>query len=109
MNLPHLAPILFAKHIKSKSDKSAIVLCEFPYPPTLPMLLEAAAQSSSALSEQEVKEAFLVSANSLKLYKKATQLNYSIEVTQELKIKEMSIFSFSIKDLADGKFTIYAK
>lgn len=109
MNLPHLAPILFAKRIESKSDKGATVLCEFPTLPTLPMLLEAAAQASSAISDDEVKEGFLVSANSLKLYKKATERTVEIEVTQELKMQDMSIFSFSIKDLADGKFTIYAK
>lgn len=109
MNLPHLAPILFAKEVESKGENSATVLCEFPYPPSLAMLLEAAAQSSSALVEGEVKEGFLVSANSLKLHKKATQVSCSIEVTLELKMQEMRIFSFSIQDLADGKFTIYAK
>lgn len=53
MNLPHLAPIRFAKAVLERTENSAKVLCEFPFAPTLAMMVEAAAQSFGAFGEDE--------------------------------------------------------
>lgn len=107
MNLPHQKPVLFAKKIISIDKKSAQVECEFPFTPTLPMLLEAAAQASSAFSEQ--KEGFLAGASDIKLYKKVINRKVLICVNEEISMGSMKIFSFQIKDICEGKFTIHVK
>ncbi|WP_024954807.1 hypothetical protein [Sulfurospirillum arcachonense] len=107
MNLPHLAPILFAKKIIEKNEKSARVECEFPYPPSLPMLLEAAAQSSVALNTNDKKEGFLVAASSLKLHKKVENQSVEIQVNAQMQMGNMHLFSFEVKNIAEGKFTVY--
>ncbi len=75
MNLPHLAPVLFAKEVIKKEENSLHVECQFPYPPTLAMVLEAAAQSSSGFASDDIKEGFLVAVNSLVLHKKLIKPN----------------------------------
>lgn len=107
MNLPHLSPVLFAKKVLKQEEKLAEVFCEFPYLPTLPMLLEAAAQSSSVFAENE--EGYVVSASDVKLYKKPKDKKFLIRIFEEMSMGSMKIFSFEIKDICIGKFTIYVK
>jgi hypothetical protein len=107
MNLPHLNPVLFAKEVLKKEENTAEVLCEFPYLPTLPMFLEAAAQASSVFSQKE--EGFLVGASDVKLHKKTKDLKVLIRIVKEISMGEMKIFSFEIKDICAGKFSIYVK
>ena len=107
MNLPHLPPILFAKRVLQKDAKGARVLCEFPYLPTLPMLLEAAAQASSCLGD--AKEGFLVGASDIKKIGSLNDTTSVIFLQKEFEAQNMHIFSFKIDDVAEGKFTIYAQ
>lgn len=69
MNLPHLAPIRFAKSILSRHENKAEVLCEFAAPPTLAMIVEAAAQSFGAFGEDEQpRMGFLVLMKEISLH-----------------------------------------
>ena len=56
MNLPHLAPILFAKEVLESNEKEVLVQCSFPYSPSLVMLCEAAAQRSAAFIEKKQED-----------------------------------------------------
>lgn len=107
MNLPHLPPVLFAKRIVEKSDEYAKVECEFPTIPSLAMLLEAAAQASSALGK--AKEGFLASASDVESFQKIQDTKVQIEVRKEFELDKMQIFFFTVEGFAQGKFTIYVK
>ncbi len=70
MNLPHLKPIRFVKELIKKEDNISLVSCEFPYIPTLSMVCEAAAQSSSSFNESKQEQlGFLISLKNIKLHK----------------------------------------
>jgi hypothetical protein len=109
MKLPHLPPLLFAKEVLEHDETSATVLCQFPYPPTLAMLVEAAAQSSSAVDSKEVKEGFLVSVSDAALHKKVMEKKVAITVKNECTMGTMTIFTFNIANIADGRFTVHVK
>ncbi|AFL69535.1 hypothetical protein [Sulfurospirillum barnesii] len=69
MNLPHLAPIRFAKEVLRRTENRAEVLCEFASTPTLAMIVEAAAQSFSAFGEEETpRMGFLVLMKEITLH-----------------------------------------
>ncbi|NCD11451.1 MAG: hypothetical protein EOL93_02785 [Epsilonproteobacteria bacterium] len=69
MNLPHLAPIRFAKVVLERTENRARVFCEFPSLPTLAMIVEAAAQSFSAFGEDEQpRMGFLVLMKEISLH-----------------------------------------
>ena len=108
MNLPHQEPILFAKKLIKKDENSLHVKCEFPYFPTLPMLFEAAAQSSAGFSSEQ-KEGFLVAGSDIKLNKKVNKTELIIEVQKKINMGNMTMFDFTVEDFASGKFTIYVK
>lgn len=107
MNLPHLSPILFAKRVLEKDEEKARVLCEFPYLPTLPMLLEAAAQASSCFGDSN--EGFLVGASDVKKIGYIDDTKMVVFIRKEVDSQNMHMFSFLIDNVAEGKFTIYAK
>ena len=96
INLPHLAPIKFAKYILSKEDKSADILIEFEQIPTLPMLVEAAAQSSASFRIDDNENAFLVSLKDIKLLQKPTQLKLVAHVIDEHRLGKMRYVGFKI-------------
>ncbi|MBN1839276.1 MAG: hypothetical protein JW802_04440 [Campylobacterales bacterium] len=74
MNLPHLAPIRFAKEILECTENRAKVLCEFPFSPTLAMIVEAAAQSFGAFGADETpRMGFLVLMKDISLHVKPTK------------------------------------
>ncbi|EDZ62797.1 hypothetical protein CBGD1_415 [Sulfurimonas gotlandica GD1] len=110
LNLPHQAPVRFAKYIISKDETSALVRAEFESLPTLSMLVEAAAQSSAAFSDGEGKMGFLVTLKNVKLIKKAESLEYDIRVTYQHALDALTYFSFeashSKKLIASGVFVI---
>ncbi|MFT5835697.1 MAG: hypothetical protein ACI9RG_000590 [Sulfurimonas sp.] len=113
LNLPHQAPVRFAKYIISKDETCAIVRAEFESLPSLAMLVEAAAQSSAAFSDGEEKMGFLVTLKNVKLLEKVEFLEYDIEVTFQHMLESLSYFSFEVKNqdsiIASGIFVIYVK
>ncbi len=97
MNLPHLPPICFAKEILICKDKNAIILCEFPCPPTLPMLTEAAAQASSAFAQTHLpKNGFLVLMKDISLHVKAQSLTCKVIIEERLSFGNSSEFYFEV-------------
>jgi hypothetical protein len=110
LNLPHQAPVKFAKYIISKDETSALVRAEFESSPSLAMLVEAAAQSSAAFSNGEEKMGFLVTLKNVKLLEKAEALEYDIRVTYQHALDALTYFSFEVNDtkvlIASGVFVI---
>ena len=110
LKLPHQAPIRFAKYVVSKDDTTAVVKVEFETIPTLPMIVEAAAQSSAAFGDGENKSGFLVTLKNIKLLEKPNHMEYDVEVSLEHKFEEFSYFNFKIDAenglLASGIFMI---
>ena len=110
LNLPHQAPVKFAKYIISKDEASALVRAEFESLPSLAMLVEAAAQSSAAFSDGKEKMGFLVTLKNIKLLQKPEAIEYDIRVTYEHAIDALTYFSFEVKDkevtIASGLFVI---
>lgn len=108
MNLPHLPPVLFAQKVVKKEEDILYVKCLFPCFPTLPMILEAAAQASSGFCE-ELKKGFLAAANSVVLKKEVDKKEVVIKVEKEVSLESMTLFNFSAEGFAEGRFTVYAK
>lgn len=110
LNLPHQAPLRFAKYVIREEENFAMVKVKFDHVPTLPMLVEAAAQSSAAFSEDENKMGFLVSLKNVKLFKKPTALEYDVKVTLERRLEKFNYFDFEIYNnnilFATGAFII---
>lgn len=110
LNIPHQEPIKFAKYVLSRDANVAVVRVEFSTVPTLPMLVEAAAQSSAAFGDGEIKSGFLVALKNIKLLHKADLMQYDIKITAEHQLDSLSYFSFEVvtKDilLINGSFTI---
>lgn len=110
LKLPHKAPIRFAKHIVSKENDTAIIKVKFGTLPTLPMMVEAAAQSSAAFGDEKNSIGFLVSLKNVKLFEKPSYLEYDVEVSLEYKFEEFRYLNFKINGesalLASGTFMI---
>lgn len=96
IKLPHLAPIKFAKFTLEKDEKSARVLVEFEQIPTLPMLIEAAAQSSAAFRTDDKESAFLVSLKDIKLLQKPTKTRLLAHVRDEHRLDKMRYVGFDV-------------
>jgi hypothetical protein len=94
--LPHLAPIKFAKFTLEKDEVSAKVLIEFEQIPTLPMLVEAAAQSSASFRTNDSESAFLVSLKGIKLLQKPTKMQLVAHVRDEHRLDKMRYVGFDI-------------
>jgi len=110
IKLPHLAPIKFAKYTLEKDEKSAKVLIEFEQIPTLPMLVEAAAQSSASFRVDDSESAFLVSLKGIKLLEKPTKMQLVAHVTDEHRLDKMRYVGFNIYEdetcVANGTLVI---
>lgn len=113
LNLPHQAPVKFAKYIISKDETSAIVRVEFDSLPSLAMLIEAAAQSSAAFgseSTESVEMGFLVTLKNIKLLNEPSSLEYDAKITFEHKLNNLRYFNFEMSTkesvIASGTFVI---
>ena len=110
IKLPHIAPIKFAKYTLHKDEKKATVSIEFPQLPTLPMLVEAAAQSTASFRENDNESAYLVSLKNIKLLKKASSLKLTVIVVDEHRLGQMRYVSFTVLEdesiIANGTLVI---
>lgn len=99
--IPHIEPIRFVKHLISSSEEDALVEVEFDCIPTLGMLIEAAAQSSSGLTNNRLKgkAGFLVSLKNIKLIEKPQNKNYKVQISLDTKFGNLTYVSFKIIDL----------
>lgn len=113
LNLPHTKPINFAKYIYFVQSTIAHVNIKFDEIPTLPMLVEAAAQSSAAFSHDENKMGFLVSLKNIKLLENLKSLEYKVQIHLEHQLDSLVYFSFEVFDeeklVANGLLVIMIK
>ncbi len=96
IKIPHLAPIKFAKYTLTKGEAFADVLIKFEQIPTLPMLVEAAAQSTASFKVDESEHAFLVSLKDIKLLQEPTKMELIAHVTDEHRLEQMRYVGFEI-------------
>lgn len=107
MNLPHLLPIRFAISVLQCETKKAIVACAFPELPTLSMLVEGAAQATSAWSKSTTPiVGFLVLLKDVTLHVKPQGLDAIVVVEERLSLGETSEFGFQVYEQEDLKVKI---
>ncbi len=95
MNLPHGEELRFAKEVIKREISSATVLCEFKEIPTLPMFVEAAAQSTAAFAPSDkTLIGFLVMSREVKLLAPIQEKHYHFKITREAEIGTMKKFFF---------------
>lgn len=111
--IPHIAPVRFVKSLNSADFNSASVNIGFDYIPSLPMLIEAATQSSSGvLYEETVTDCmgFLVTVRNVKLLQELKSKEFIVNVTLDNKLANFKYFSFIIlendESIATGSFSI---
>jgi len=110
LNLPHIAPIRFAKNTLHKDSTVARVAVEFPQIPSLSMMIEASAQSCAAFSDGSEKGGYLVGMKNVKLLNKASEKSLEVEVVMKHSIENMSLVDFEVYQesllLSKGSLTI---
>ena len=110
LKLPHQEPIRFAKYVVSKDETTAMVKVEFDSIPTLPMIVESAAQSSGSFGSEDVSLGYLVSLKNVKLLQTPKLLHYNVKVINEYNIGSMTYYSFEFFEeevlIATGSFII---
>lgn len=111
LSLPHLDAIKFAKNILSQDKKTVRIHAIFPSIPTLAMLVESAAQGSSALMDtNRIKNAYLVGMKNIQFYTNPNKQELELELTTGHALGNMIIIDFKVfeKDifLADGSLTL---
>ncbi len=110
--IPHLEPVRFVDVLLYADEESASVKICFDKKPTLAMLVEAAAQSSSAIKDDENsgKMGFLVSLKNIKLIEKVQSNEFIANIKLNQKIENFKSLSFEIlkEDIlvAKGIFSI---
>jgi len=111
-SIPHLAPVRFVKALIDSDEKSASVKIGFDGIPTFGMLIEAAVQSSSGITDDEndTKMGFLVSLKNVKLLKEIDSDEYIVKVELIHKIDDFKSLSFqTLKEgavVAKGMYSI---
>ena len=74
------------------------------------MLVEAAAQSSSAIGDSDADMAYLVSLKNIRLLISPIQNNFQIEVVHQHSLGNMNLIDFNVfeddKIIANGSFTV---
>lgn len=99
MNLPHEKPIRFVNKVIKNEENKFFVSCTFPYPPTLAMTCEAAAQSTAAYAKEDetTKIAYLVSLKNVVLEKEIDFTEAVIEIEKTFEFGTMSEYKFKLK------------
>lgn len=110
LNLPHQAPLRFAKHMTSREGDTRTIKVKFDDIPSLAMIVEAAAQSSAAFGDGGSKMGYLVTLKNIKLLEKPTALEYDVKVTSGAQVDALTYFTFETYDkeifIAKGTFII---
>ena len=108
--LPHKKPIRFAQYTLSRQENIAIVRVEFNYIPSLAMIVESAAQSSAAFSDNHGQIAFLISLKNIEQFQELEDLAYDVEVVFEQQVGDFKYFTFKMEKqknvLARGTFIL---
>lgn len=111
-SLPHVAPIKFVEALLRADETKASVKVSFDQLPTLGMLIEAAAQSSSGIKDEanNGRMGFLVSLKNIKLLQDIKSCEYVINVELIHKLSDFQSIEFTVVDndemIAKGTFVI---
>ncbi len=100
-SIPHLAPVRFVKALIDSDEKGALVEIGFDSIPTFGMLIEAAVQSSSGITDDENdgRMGFLVALKNVKLLGEIDSDKYIVKVELIHKIDDFKSLLFqTIKD-----------
>jgi len=111
-SIPHLPPIRFVKSLLKADETTASVKVGFDEIPTLGMLIEAAAQSSSGIKDDENngRMGFVITLKNIKLLEEVTQKEFIVNVELVHKLDNFKSLSFEILQddikVAIGGFSI---
>jgi len=111
-SLPHTAPIKFVKELLQTDETSAIVKIAYEELPTIGMLIEAAAQSSAGISDEQNigRMGFLVSLKNVKLLEEIKSYEYIAKIELVSKLDNFKSLKFNIFEdelmIAKGSFAI---
>lgn len=110
--LPHKEPVRFAQYVISRDGDKAVVKNEFPSIASLGMLIEAAAQSSAALANEDEKGkvGYLTTLKNIKLLSKPSSKECDIRIELTHRINDIGFLSFEAyeddKLIASGTFIV---
>jgi len=110
--IPHIPPIRFVESLISADAQSASVKIGFDTIPTLGMLIEAAAQSSSGIISDNSKTQMgvLVTLKNIKLLQELKATKYIVDIDLDYKLDAFKYFSFKVSDnntiVATGSLSI---
>ena len=111
-SIPHLSPIRFVKTLIKADETSASVRVGFDEVPTLGMLIEAAAQSSSGIKDDENngRMGFVITLKNIKLLQDVNSKEFIVNVELVHKLDDFKSLSFNIfedkTEVATGAFSI---
>jgi len=111
-SIPHLAPIRFVKSLIDADETTASVRVGFDEVPTLGMLIEAAAQSSSGIDDEDNngRMGFVITLKNIKLIQSVRLKEFIINVQLVHKLDDFKSLSFEILEdetkVATGAFSI---
>ncbi len=96
--IPHERPIRFVKKILQTNTQQASVEVGFETIPTLGMLVEAAAQSSAGITNDDTNNqiGFVVSLKDIKLLQKPQNTDYIVNIRLEYKMQNLKNLSFEV-------------
>ncbi len=101
-NLPHQKPIRFIEEIIKKDGDFFYISCTFAHHPTLPMICEAAAQSSIAFAQDEKPQiGFLLTLKDIELLKECDTLEFDIKIKKDTSFNDLNEFSFELMSQND--------
>lgn len=109
--LPHKSPVRFVTSCLIDNELDARTVVEFPYTPTLPMLVEAAAQSSVFMYLSEIKRGLGIDpdamARGMLLKMKATQHRKMAGLSAEIAVNYVAnyehFFEMTFQVIEDGE------
>ncbi|NPA66534.1 MAG: hypothetical protein GXO11_06595 [Epsilonproteobacteria bacterium] len=111
--IPHIPPIKFVDSLISSDEKNASVKIKFDQIPTIGMLVEAAAQSSSGIDDgnkEKIQMGFLIALKNIKLLEEPLSKEYILNIHLDHKIENFKSFSFIVLDndkkVASGSISI---
>lgn len=119
--LPHTAPVKFVEKILHDSEFEARTVVRFPYAPTLPMIVEAAAQTSAFVGVNTIKRSLGIpeddTAKGMLLKMKATPnrkmhgLDCQIHVVYVSNLDHFFVMRFELFEdaecVCEGEMNIY--
>ena len=96
--IPHLPPIRFVKTLLKADGTSASAKVCFDEVPTLGMLIEAAAQSSSGIKDDDNHErmGFVITLKNIKLLQYVSSKEFVVNVELVHKLDDFKSLSFNI-------------